>query len=407
MAGGLPSSAADLLTAIAPDTSNANCSTGYSGYTYVYDLDGRVVQRNTAWLWWYINFGFDVSGGGPMSGGGLDSVYKSLTVTGDPFGAAYQYYYDAFNRRRFKLYPVSGGAAASEEFFYDLGHQMLTSVSSAAISGSSVPLTVDDYVWLGGRPIALIRGTWTSAWVHGNDDMASCARMGDPGKCGIFHIINDYLPKPVMMIEANTNYVTNAALYDEFGHENRIPLVARFSPQPVIPATLGSASLPQGGLVDVRALYNYVDLRAGTQVTIGGGGAVSGVAKAHVWSPWVGNVSSPVNISVTGAGFCGGTRNPPCNNGLQTETLEYRRYSPGATAMWTPIRFPGQYFDEETQFFENWNRYYDPETGRYLSPEPLLFDSQTVVESLKRGSRMPAYTYAGANPVTTIDSDGL
>ncbi|MFC9227547.1 RHS repeat-associated core domain-containing protein [Streptomyces decoyicus] len=37
----------------------------------------------------------------------------------------------------------------------------------------------------------------------------------------------------------------------------------------------------------------------------------------------------------------------------------------------TPLRFPGQYFDPETGLHYNLNRYYDPETARYVTPDPL------------------------------------
>ncbi|MFJ8853414.1 putative T7SS-secreted protein [Streptomyces sp. NPDC102437] len=37
----------------------------------------------------------------------------------------------------------------------------------------------------------------------------------------------------------------------------------------------------------------------------------------------------------------------------------------------TPLRFPGQYFDPETDLHYNFHRYYDPETARYLSQDPL------------------------------------
>ncbi|MFI5589650.1 RHS repeat-associated core domain-containing protein [Amycolatopsis sp. NPDC051758] len=37
----------------------------------------------------------------------------------------------------------------------------------------------------------------------------------------------------------------------------------------------------------------------------------------------------------------------------------------------TPLRFPGQYRDAETGLHYNVYRYYDPATGRYLSPDPL------------------------------------
>ncbi|MET7382498.1 DUF6531 domain-containing protein [Streptomyces sp. NPDC005526] len=38
---------------------------------------------------------------------------------------------------------------------------------------------------------------------------------------------------------------------------------------------------------------------------------------------------------------------------------------------YTPLRFPGQYFDPETGLHYNYLRYYDPATGRYYSPDPL------------------------------------
>ncbi|NHI07788.1 RHS repeat-associated core domain protein [Streptomyces sp. KO7888] len=36
-----------------------------------------------------------------------------------------------------------------------------------------------------------------------------------------------------------------------------------------------------------------------------------------------------------------------------------------------PLRFPGQYADAETGWHYNFARYYDPENGRYLTPDPL------------------------------------
>ncbi|MFJ6833632.1 DUF6531 domain-containing protein [Streptomyces sp. NPDC091209] len=38
---------------------------------------------------------------------------------------------------------------------------------------------------------------------------------------------------------------------------------------------------------------------------------------------------------------------------------------------YTPLRFPGQYFDPETGLHHNFFRTYDPESGRYLTPDPL------------------------------------
>jgi RHS repeat-associated protein len=57
-----------------------------------------------------------------------------------------------------------------------------------------------------------------------------------------------------------------------------------------------------------------------------------------------------------------------------------RRTLWGATAWnrsattYTPLRFPGQYYDPETGLHYNYFRLYDPETARYTAPDPLGLD---------------------------------
>ena len=60
------------------------------------------------------------------------------------------------------------------------------------------------------------------------------------------------------------------------------------------------------------------------------------------------------------------------------------------------LRYPGQYYDAETNLHYNWNRYYDPKTGRYWTSDPI---------GLWGG--VNEYTYVGGNPLTTIDPLGL
>jgi RHS repeat-associated protein len=87
--------------------------------------------------------------------------------------------------------------------------------------------------------------------------------------------------------------------------------------------------------------------------------------------------------------------------------IEYRRYQTGATPFLPPLRFAGQYWDAETDFNENWNRYYYPFINRYLSPEPLLQDPNFVRSEAMVGRSTPTYAYALNNPIKYSDPTGL
>jgi RHS repeat-associated protein len=54
------------------------------------------------------------------------------------------------------------------------------------------------------------------------------------------------------------------------------------------------------------------------------------------------------------------------------------------------------YADSETGLYYNWNRYYDPEIGRYISSDPI---------GLRGG--LNTYLYARATPLRYIDPTGL
>ncbi|KVT18623.1 hypothetical protein WT24_30875 [Burkholderia sp. MSMB1078WGS] len=61
----------------------------------------------------------------------------------------------------------------------------------------------------------------------------------------------------------------------------------------------------------------------------------------------------------------------------------------------TTLRFPGQWADDETGLSYNLNRYYDPDSGQYLSSDPI---------GLEGGLRTQGYV---ADPFVEFDPLGL
>ena len=136
---------------------------------------------------------------------GLESL-STVTVQDGSSSPVFNYYYDAFQRRRLKAYPTNG---VTDEYFYDLGHQLLEDRGSDS-SSSSLPAPEDDYVWLGGRPVVYVRGqlqssagTLESGLTRTNElssPAPTCSRMGDNLPCGIYFVVTDHIGKPVMAL---------------------------------------------------------------------------------------------------------------------------------------------------------------------------------------------------------------
>jgi RHS repeat-associated protein len=58
--------------------------------------------------------------------------------------------------------------------------------------------------------------------------------------------------------------------------------------------------------------------------------------------------------------------------------------------------YPGQYYDPETGLHYNYFRYYNPQTGRYITPDPI---------GLEGGINL--FVYVQGNPINRIDPLGL
>jgi len=175
--------------------------------------------------------------------------------------------------------------------------------------------------------------------------------------------------------------------------------------------TEGTAAAPVDA-VQARAYYGPTPLA-------NLGSPVGGAHRGKVWSEWVtadagthiqfdftadGKNCAPGVSCFQDGGFTADAGWP--YSGVMLEGYEVTRMQAGAKPYRTSLGFPGQKYDDETDVYENWNRYYDWKSGRYLSPEPLLQEPGFVGAVAQRGMSTATYSYAANNPVRFTDRDG-
>ena len=91
------------------------------------------------------------------------------------------------------------------------------------------------------------------------------------------------------------------------------------------------------------------------------------------------------------------TTTPPIA-ALPTESYGYDannriQKSPNLSYTYDAVRFPGQYYDAETNLHYNYYRDYDPQTGRYVESDPV---------GLVEGG-INTYEYVEGNPLLFTD----
>ncbi len=392
-------------------------------YGFTYDADGRVA--NKAWhadssgqpahqlTFSYVLNGYDSA---------VNAISEVTIANGGAAAINYNYYYDGYNRRRLKNYPVAG---VSDEYFYDLGHQMLEDRGSNSTGGSQ-PYPEDDYVWLGGRPVAYFRGqihVLFNIWERNADTTSNCSRLGDNLPCGLYPVVTDHIGKPVIALNP-AGEIAGLYDYDVTGAVNRHTFLAD-SAHPYADddgrancatdtATIAAFSQKRaaaGLQIDMQTRFHVVDTEGSltapvdyaqvrdpttsTCLDAGANGSpyIGGQRAGAVISNWLPTASGAIDITFysNSTNNCpdGGACSSDCSScsacasscvsgigypysGVSLEGYGYREYQPGATPLALPLRFPGQYYDAETDLNENWNRFYDPSIGRYLEPDPLL-----------------------------------
>ncbi|QSQ11543.1 RHS repeat-associated core domain-containing protein [Myxococcus landrumus] len=390
---------------------------------FTYDADGRAKEKLGAIVDGVPMHKMEFTLG-PSANGGNETVFRSVKVN----GSTYEYFYDAFNRRRLKRYP----STAEDEFFYDLSHHLLVdrgNPSSTPPQGGYSHFVDDTYVWLGNRPVMVVRGRLTAQMERDSSPTSDCGRTGESATCGVYFPVTDILGKPSLMLD-HAGKVSGAADYEPFGDVNRVSLPAE-TPHPypgslnTTLATMSQATTSTQVKTRFRAQFGHVDIKDAADFVslvdgitgIPYGPTISQEGNGRFWSHWVQPTASQLRIDFisdappSSCGTCDPTQAScaiKCGPaaGVVLEGYEYQRFQTGAEPFWTPLRFPGQYHDLETGLFENWNRYYDPSTGRYLQPEPMLLESVFSHQEAISSRATPPYDYALGNPHYYSDPNG-
>jgi len=112
---------------------------------------------------------------------------------------------------------------------------------------------------------------------------------------------------------------------------------------------------------------------------------------SSMWTAWL---TGDIELGIWGVG-CNGTEK---KNGFGLVQSVSEEPSPPAS----PLALPGQRITAGG-LHENWNRFYDPALGRYLTPDPMM-----VEELMPQGLETSApYSYTQNRPVTFKDPKGL
>jgi len=216
---------------------------------------------------------------------------------------------------------------------------------------------------------------------YGSSTQAKLARAKSPSLS-----LSDWFLQHLTQLfnTSSTALLGTAYIYDEQGH-----LLGEYS-------NGGSLStgrqeiiwlpLPDGQAMPI-GLFNSLGLYAVHADHLNTPRLVTNAAKTPIWQ-WPYGTGENNKPSGTLAVY------PPVR--APGHTLAFPRTRATTPALTLNLRYPGQYFDAESNLFYNYQRVYQPTTGRYTQPDPIGLDG-----GLNR------FGYVGGNPISMTDPLGL
>jgi len=320
---------------------------------YTIDLDGRTTS---------------VSSSGVQSLGYSFDTANRITQISNAQNSSYSYGvgYDALDRVSSVSAPVG-----AQSFAYDLNGNR----TSHGWSGFQ-----DSYTRTIGNRIGSAGGRTFQHNAVGSRDMQSDATSTVNLTYDAFNRMSTFSrSNAASYLEPNYGTITYPGGLTRYGYTAAGQRVIKSGPQGTYRFTYASSD-------DVRVFSEHNDSNDGWTNYLWFGDELVGMVRAgNIYFVHGDHLGRPEAVT-----------NSATNIVWRSNLLPFDRVPSLDTIQGLNIGLPGQYYDSESGFWYNINRYYDPRIGKYTQSDPI---------GLAGGSN--TYNYAAANPISKIDPAGL
>ena len=296
----------------------------------------------------------------------------NITAIADLGGGARgrNYVYDALHRltQGQLLLPGGGAVGGQMDYAYDaVGNRTRFDVADPRLSGVET-LTLDAF------SNQLVSSAWDFGWTRALTHTDSGNRASDVADL-VGNLSMEYDSSDRLVEVRSGNKAAGEYLHNALGQ--RVAKTANRATTHYLYDLGGNivaeADLPRRGASSITAEYVWLN-----------GRPLAYIVTANVYYVHTDHLGTPQVLTDGAASLAWNADYAPFGYAEITGSLTFN------------LRFPGQYYDAETQAHYNGFRTYDPSLGRYLESDPI---------GLRGGWN--TYAYVGGNPVTRADPEGL